>query len=1204
MSRAFEANGPTYGDQTLYRSSRLPNLIAFDDCGIELRCPNLVTRRKRKIDKDDPGATHRSDTLRYVAWDPEVVVASYGGLNAGASHDLGVTFIGDDQFRVQSIEVNGLRVDGPRTVAPYEVAHIVVPFELGSDTDTAEVRIVREGGPDAAVSRLAIWSDSPAPLIVTVVGDSSGGLFGTVSDVEFQPVIDAEVVISCAEIELVLRSDADGAFEAPIRELVGEGRRSDVRVMARSDDRVGSITVDSTSLSLGLTDIPSADRIDLAGPWTFRSGRHPQLDDGDMDTSAGATAQVPGHLVYDGLVADDGVATLARRWDLPPHWSSGRIFVRFDGAYGLAEVFLNGSPVGAHHGGATSFDIEVTSAARPGPNVLSVVLTEFTPCSVIDYMSWYAHMSLAGIWRSVTGFHTPHINLGAVTIGADVSESGDGRLTATIPVASGLDTDHAFELSWTLRDEGDQLIAGSDIPVKRNIAPRSRQSVEIDVKIPKIVAWTAEAPTLYRLAFELKGDGRMNVTHDIGFRQVLVVGNSILINGAPVRLLGCNRHDSRRDRGRALTREDMHSDLETFRHANINTIRTSHYPPAPALLDICDSMGMYVLDQPPICWAGTYKWDMSHVDAHTLPYLWQLVAETFERDRNHPSVIVWDIANESAWGRNFEVCRRKLRERDPFRPVLFSFDEALQDPLGPLHGEGGPNAPDIRSSHYPGWFQPWESDVARFAQLDEPLLADEFMPIFQVCQREPHEAYALRVDPGLRDYWVTGYRPFLAKFLETRSCVGGMVWSGVDDVFEIPTKDWIGYGAWSHLPEHEFLQPYEFFEPKSGSIRGDGEWGLLDSWGRPRPELWHLQKMYSPLLIVAEEWIDEESLRLIIRNRFAHTPLSAVQAKLVGGGSQTSVTMTARPGDDEEIVLDMGRLFDSDPASRVTLEVFHPEGWLIDAWSWGRPGHTPPRLRDGDLAPVLIDVAVGTDGSLDVATGAVTAWPTLHVMDANDGSTATVAVVQVRSVQDHETGVIGQAIAGGDGWSGTTTLAISSDREALILAYDFMYEGPPRLAREVGLAIPVATELQTLWWDRHSEWSYYPETHIGRPIGVAAARPGGATSGHAGQPWELDTGPAGSNDFRSTKRMVRAAGLRGRGREVVVVSDGDQHVRASIEDGRPVLRVLDWYGGVRTDDSEDGVWTAYLGRGMSIETGVRVHGKVTLKIRRTGPHGA
>lgn len=1190
----------TEGALTVEPSRPLPNLVAYDDCGVELRCPHLITRRKRKLDAGSAPVTDESDTIRFLAWDPDAVVAAVDGLDPSATYELGVTYVGEvGQPRTQSIEVNGVRVDGPRDLVPGEVTRVRVPLDAGLFIDnTISVRVIRDAGPDATVSEISVWSDAPSPLIVTVVGDAAGGLFGSVSDVRFQPVADAEVAITWAGGALTLVSDDEGTFEAPIRALVGEGRRAEVTVSARAHDRFGTVTVDTASLPLGLADMPLDGRIDLAGRWLFRAGRHPRQSVSQFSESVQTTARVPGHLVYDGLEADDGVATLARLFDLPRSWSGGRCCLRFDGAYGLAEVFVNGVFVGAHEGGATSFDVDVTEAVEPGRNVISVVLTEYTASSVIDYMSWYAHMSLAGIWRSVIAYRTPHVHLGRPTILADVDPAGAGALLVRVPIANTLDGDHAYDLSWALRDRTGTVIASGDTPITGTVSARSRDEVTITASLADVTAWTAESPTLYRLEMSLDSDGRLAVAHEIGFRRIEVVANSILVNGAQVRLLGVNRHDSRRYTGRALTEAEMRSDVESFRRANVNVIRTSHYPPAPAFLDICDATGMYVLEQPPICWAGTYKWDMSHVDTHTLPHLWQVIAETFERDRNHPSVIVWDIANESAWGRNFVICLRRLRAREGSRPALFSFDDPLQDPTPSSTLQGGPGRPDIRSSHYPGWLRPWTTDLARYAQFDEPVLADEFMPIFQVCQREPHEAYTLRVDPGLRDYWVTGYGPFLDRFREGRSCAGGMVWSGIDDVFEIPTRDSIGHGAWSHLPEHEFLQPFEFFESDHGAVRGDGEWGLLDSWGRPRPELWHLQKMYSPILIVAADWIASRTLRLIVRNRFSHTPLSALRTTLRSHVSAVPIALAACPGDEEVVVLDIDRAFGSAEPSAVTLEVHHPEGWLVDAWSWDVPA---PRRRARSVgageARLPIDVVIASDGSLTVGAGLVAAWPSLHVMDANDGSRPMVLVHDVATRSATSDGVIATATSSGGGWSGTTSISTPGGADAVEITYDYRYDGPSRLAREVGLAIPVATQLRTLWWDREAEWSYYPSTHIGRPRGVADAHPSGATAGGPGQAWELDVTPAGSNEFRSTKRRIRSAGLTDGRQGVTVHANGTQHVRAEIVGDRPVLHVLDWYGGVRTEDSEDGVWTAYFGPGKAIDSGTRIRGKVSLMLR-------
>ena len=293
----------------------------------------------------------------------------------------------------------------------------------------------------------------------------------------------------------------------------------------------------------------------------------------------------------------------------------------------------------------------------------------------------------------------------------------------------------------------------------------------------------------------------------LGFRRVEVVGNELHVNGSPIRILGVNRHDARMDSGRSLTTEQFREDLLNFRRGE-----RQHDPylalsrPIPRLSELCDELGMYLFDQPPICWIGFLQANKVHHTAHFAPYLLEVTAETVRRDLHHPSVIVWDLANESEWSWAFAAQRDLVNELDAQRGRPSSRSTSTRSSTGSdwKRQARGPTGSSCAATTTPASSEPWPEDLERFSKVDAPVICDEYIPIIEACQRWPHEAFMLPIDPGVRDYWVTAIKPFMEQLFATRSCIGGMVWSGVDDLFAIPLDLKIGEGPWSHLAEHDF----------------------------------------------------------------------------------------------------------------------------------------------------------------------------------------------------------------------------------------------------------------------------------------------------------------------------------------------------------------------------------------------------------------
>jgi beta-galactosidase len=1181
-------------------------LVALEQCGVELQAPHLRTTTKRRIETADVDVeTLPTDSLRFTGWAPEAIEATFAGLDPAASYELEAVYLCErDVERVQSMTSRGRELHPPTKLAKGTVTIVraAVPPDAVVD-GTLGLRVERVAGPDVVMSELRLFSSEPPAPILTVVGDSRGGLIGTVATPDFAGVPGAEVRVTGDAGSLVATTNDAGLFRIPLGDGLPLGQHGTLTIATGSGGPSAELTVDTRHLARGLRELPpAADRIDLGGEWRYRGGpyRGPAPSDAGL-----AAARVPGHIIYDGLVPEDGAGTFHRTFDLPAAWAGRAAFLRCDGAYGRAEVRVNGTLAGVHGSGATSFDVDLTPFVRPGENELAITLTEFTPHAVLDDMSWYAHMSLLGIWRDIFLFATPLLHLGQLELDADWDPD---RRVGTLSLAAdaiNLDTvGRSYHLEVSIRDAS---VAGDR---DGGVIHRSRRFGSIGagtnaredlVSEPLAVApWSAEEPRLYELEVVLTGDGGdPQVVHRrIGFRRVERRGNQLLVNGAAIRIRGVNRHDSRILKGRALSAADMREDVVNLRRANVNVIRTSHYPPSPHLLDACDELGMFVFEQPPICFSGGFDdhhWTRTNEAAQLIPIVLEVTAETVRRDRGRCSVIVWDLANESRWGSAFDAQLALVREMDRTRPTTFSFDLNELGAENELVGKPAADRPDIRSYHYPGWDRTWQEDLAWLGAYDQPVVLDEYAPLFAPCLRGPGEGYGLAIDPGIRDYWGAGYRRFMEAALQDRGVIGGLIWGGFGEVFAIPLDLTIGQGPWAHLPVTDYVRTRDHYPAEPGVFRrGDGDWGIFDAWNRPRPELWHVHEMYSPVSVAAAELQPTAGrLELALLNRFSLRSLEGLDIRVTGGTVAAPIDLSAAPGGTAHLSVDRDR-----GSEVVRVEVWHPEGWLVDGFEWPWPGAgSPPRqavLEQADQ-PRLDLSRPGSLGLTSDRGAWLRGWPELHVLDVDEPH-VPVACPRTDGGQIVSLGPdAARAPLASRDWQGSITARIE-DR-TVVFEYEATWVGSRAFnAKEVGLTFRPASDLTDLWWRRVGEWSVYPATHVGRPSGVASGTPGATTTLEPAPTWEQDATAAGSNDYRSVKRGIVVAGATDGRRSLTVLSNGTQHVRAELVDGSPELHVLDWYGGVRTLDGNHPIWSAYFGAGLPISPGTTLRGRVMVAV--------
>ena len=370
-------------------------------------------------------------------------------------------------------------------------------------------------------------------------------------------------------------------------------------------------------------------------------------------------------------------------------------------------------------------------------------------------------------------------------------------------------------------------------------------------EIADVSPWSAEQPNRYRVIAELiDPDGDVAEVHAqfVGFRHVEIADGDLLVNGKRVWIFGVNRHDHHPDRGKALTLDDMRADLYAMRRLNITAVRCSHYPNDPRLLDLCDEIGMYVIDEANI---ESHGYNSSLADDTRWRSTWlDRGARMVERDRNHPSVIMWSLGNESGYGRNHDALAGWIREADPSRPL--HYEDAIRQ--RGWH-DGGRHATDVVCPMYPTI-----ADIAAY-EGDRPLIMCEY-------------SHAMGNSNGsLADYW--------DAITDSPHLQGGFIW------------EWKDHGIRTTLPNGKIGFAYggQFGEsPHDGNFVADG---LMSSDLLPHPAAHEVAWVYRPVTVEAAR-----RSKLRVTNRRVFSDLADLVGRwelLVGGTVIESGSLTLPP---------------------------------------------------------------------------------------------------------------------------------------------------------------------------------------------------------------------------------------------------------------------------------------------------------------------
>jgi hypothetical protein len=893
----------------------------------------------------------------------------------------------------------------------------------------------------------------------------------------------------------------------------------------------------------------------LAGVWKFSLLPPPEFWSNRVDPVGWTDVTVPGELTAQGHpIARDSEYAYKRSIHIPAGAKRRKVFLRFDGVYSYARMWVNGKFVREHHGGFTSWDCDITELVTPGQDAwLTVGVTD--RADEISYASSYAKHYVGGILRGVKLLILPADYVSRFHIATDLDSTyKDATLRVTAAVA--FHEASSAMLHLQMRDP-----QGKGVAIEPSTMALSTEKPEAVVAIPVAapLKWDSEHPNLYALQATLVIGGHeiQRLSREFGFRKVERRKNRLFVNGDEVKLRGVCRHDTHPLRGRSVTPEIDEQDALLLRDANVNFVRTSHYPPTESFLDACDRIGIYVEEEAAVCFvnhAGSIAPLTESSPNFTSRFMNQF-AEMIERDRSHASVVIWSLGNESNWGANFAEEREYAKAEDPSRPAIFSYPDTVP---------AGFDAYDIYSKHYPKF----DGDLT---SPEIPKLNDECVHI--AC----YGADTLKRDPGVRNYWGHFIKRFWENCYISEGCLGGAIWAGFEEVFLLPDST-VGYG----------------------------QWGIVDEWRRPKPEYWLTKKAYSPVRIVESELPNPGSgqpLLIPVKNWFNHTNLSELKvlcrmgraalfppALNVAPGSEGIIRLPARDWREGEVVE-----LDFIGAANNLIDEFHIRiGKRVVTF----PGPHGPAPKVTETTQSLTVQGADFHIIFSKATGLIsegvfrgkkiieggpflnlgtTALPPWWLINMRHAATADEVVINL----------IGAHVARhGSGPGMSTEFEIRIDGQGLITTAYTLHD-PVKAANEVGVSYVLSSSIDQLSWDRKPLWSAYPNDHIGRPQGTARrqSRSAAQTYRHppAG-PWSEDTkdfflfglddpGGRGTNDFRSLKENIWSASC--------VLADGSARVRAE-SDGAAAARAE-----VRTDGKVqfniDNLW-AYTDLGYGVST--------------------
>ena len=580
------------------------------------------------------------------------------------------------------------------------------------------------------------------------------------------------------------------------------------------------------------------------------------------------------------------VGQYRRTFTLPAHWEGdGEVLLRFDGVMSAFYVWINGEKVGYSQGSMEASEFNVTRYLQKGQNQIALEVYRYSDGSYLEDQDFWR---FGGIHRDITLIHTHKVAFRDYTVRTLPAKPGcyDDFILQVDPafVVRQGELGVGYRAKAELKDmqgnvvemtdlEGRQ-VSGLEVDVpevldlehkasRMNLwypqrGPRRMGRMQAIVKSPH--RWTSETPNLYKLHLTLmneKGEVVQQIEQRVGFRIVEIKNGQMLVNGAPIRFRGVNRHEHHPVNARVMDEQTMLQDILLMKQANINAVRTSHYPNVTRWYELCDSIGLYVMDEADIeehglrgTLASTPDWHAAFMDR---------AVRMAERDKNYASVVMWSMGNESGYGPNFAAISAWLHDFDPTRPVHY---EGVQG----VDGAPDPVTVDVISRFYTRLKQDYLNPGIPEGEDKERAENARWERLLEIAERDNDNRpvmtseYAHSMGNALgnfQEYWNEIY--------SHPRMLGGFIW------------DWVDQGIYKQLPDGRTMVAYGGDFGDKPNLKAFCFNGIVRSGRETTPKYWEVKQVYSPIsLELIRGKVEKEVLkgsRLTVTNRHHHVGL-------------------------------------------------------------------------------------------------------------------------------------------------------------------------------------------------------------------------------------------------------------------------------------------------------------------------------------------